>query len=158
MSDKSVTIPVVWSVTGKKTLTIPPRFSNRRGAMEFAVSFALEHPGSVVVVWGVTAVSLNLLFRGRDGLRHCLSDRMINDIDTRWAGVRLANGSRILGFTPSANDVHRLDGLSINFVVAEQHLPIQHREAWRRMQTRIRPLQGFENCIIYITDDEADGE
>jgi hypothetical protein len=132
------------------------RTMTRRGAMQWAIQFALEHPGSVVVVWGVTAVSLNLLFRGRDGLRHCLSDRMITDIETRWTGVRLANGSRILGFTPSRDDVQRLDGLNINYVLAERDAPYQHLEAWERLRSRIRPLPGVDNCIITITDDEAD--
>ncbi len=132
------------------------RTMTQRGAIQWAIQFSLDNPGSMGLIFGVTRVSLMELVNGRNGLRHCLSDRMINDIETRWTGVRFPNGSRILGFTPSANDVQRLDGLNINYVVVEQDAPYRHREAWEALTRRIRPLPGFENCIITITDDEAD--
>lgn len=158
MSDESVTIPVVWSVTGEGTFTIPTRTMTRRGAMQWAIQFALEYPGSLGVFFGVTRVSLMELVNGRDGLRHCLSDRLINEyVQSAPFVFRFPNGSKVMGFTStSPHDVYRLDGLSINYVVVEQDVPYRHRAAWEALTRRIRPLPGAENCIITITDDEAD--
>ena len=133
-----------------------PRFMVRRGAMEWAIQFAFEHPGSTGVIIGVTAVSLNMLFHGRDGLRHCLSDRLINNIEAQRTSVRFSNGSQILGYPASTAHRHHFDGLNINYVLVEGSARYENDHTWGALTTRIRPLPGVENCIITIADDEAD--
>lgn len=133
-----------------------PRTFTRRGAMEWAIQFAFEHPGSTGVIYGVTAVSLNMLFRGRDGLRHCLSDRLINNIEAQGTSIRFSNGSQIIGYPASTAHRHHFDGLNINYVLVEVGARYENSHTWQALTARIRPLPGVENCIITIVDDEAD--
>lgn len=160
VADWSATLPLAWSVIpGEATRTIPPRPRTRRGAMEWAIQFALEHPGSTGVILGVTAVSLDMLFHGRNGVMHCLTERMISIYDRR-GGLRtpkrthivLPNGSQIIGY-PSTVLPEKFYGLSINYVLVERGA---HCDAWEALTRQLRPLPGIENCIITITDDEAD--
>lgn len=156
--------PVDWAPLPRFSATlktsVPARYRTRRGAMEWAIQFALEHPGSTGIIFGVTAVSLDMLFNGRNGLHHCLSDYFSNrlmpaEYYSRRFHVRLPNGSQFVGYPPTTRP-ERLDGLIINFVVAESAAPSRHDRLWDALQRRIRPLPGAENNIIYIVDDEAD--
>ena len=152
--DYSVTLPLAWSVLGETSKTITPRPRPRRGAMEWAIQFAFEHPGSMGAILGVTAVSLDMLLNGRDGLAYCMSDRVIDGECRRGRlGIHFSNGSQITGY-PSTIRPDRFYGLNINYVLIEQG--VANGRALEALTQQLRPLPGIENCIITITDDEAD--
>ena len=151
--DYSVTLPLAWSALSETSKTITPRLRTRRGAMEWAIQFAFEHPGSMGVILGVTAVSLDMLFNGRNGLHHCLSDRVCSNYYSMRFHIRFSNGSQLVGY-PSTVRPDRLYGLNINYVLIEQG--VANGRALEAITRQLRPLPGIENCIITITDDEAD--
>ena len=154
----AVDLEAVLQKYGEPPLTQIPRYLRLRTATELAVRFALEKPGSLIAVCGHTAVSTEMMLLGRNGVVHVLSDRRINDFErkTRFE-IKLTNGSRFLGI-PATSGRRQVIGYQINLLLTEfdlYGLGLGHSTLDELVRC-VRPLPGIENCIITITDDEAD--
>jgi len=149
----SVDLSTVLQKYSEPPLTQIPRYLPLRSATELAVRFALEKPGSLIAVCGRTAVSTKMLLFGRGGLAHVLSERSLDDIKRQARfEIGFSNGSRIIGI-PSTTRPERVRGYQINLLLYEFGIGQRFFDGLLRC---IRPLPGIENCIIAITDDEAD--